>query len=94
VKKPFSREAAQSLPLEKTQAHLHAAAKAAVAGPNPAPFALSSPVTIAIEFMTSLNADGAETLPGARRVSGRRVEYTAADIVTVFRAMTAMLALA
>jgi D-amino peptidase len=94
VKEPFGREAARSLPLEETQAHLRAAAKAAVAGPNPEPLVLSSPVTVAIEFMTTLNADGAATLPGAGRVSGRRVEYTADDIVTVFRAMTAMLALA
>jgi D-amino peptidase len=94
VKKSFSRQAAQSLPLEETEAHIRAAAKAAVAGPNPEPFVLSSPVTIAIEFVTSLNADGAASLPGARRVSGRRVEYTADDIVMAFRAMTAMLALA
>lgn len=93
VKKPVSREAAQSLPLEETQARIRAAAKAAVAGPNPDPLILSSPVTIAIEFMTSLQADGAATVPGARRVSGRRVEWTGDDIMIAFRAMTAMLAL-
>jgi D-amino peptidase len=94
VKKPLSRQAAQSLPLEETQAYIRAAAKAAVAGPNPEPFVLSSPVTLAIEFVTSLNADGAATLPGARRLSGRRVEYTGDDVVMAFRAMEAMLALA
>ena len=94
VKEAFSRQAAQSLPPEETQARIRAAARAAVAGPNPAPWVVSRPVTVAIEFITSLQADGAATMPGAQRVSGRRVEWTGDDVVTAFRAMEAMLALA
>jgi D-aminopeptidase len=82
------------LSLEETQAHIRVAAKAAVVGPNPEPFVVSAPVTLGIEFVTSLQADGAATMPGAQRVSGRRVEWTGEDMITVFRAMEAMLALA
>ena len=94
VKKSVSRQAAQSLPLEEAQARIRAAARAAVAGPNPDPWVVSSPVTVAIEFMESLHADGAAIMPGVRRVSGRRVEWTGEDMVTAFRAMTAMIDLA
>jgi len=94
VKQAFSRESARNLPLEFIQGRIRLAAKEAIEGVRPEPLALKAPVTVAIEFMTSLQAEGAAMLPGAQRVSGRRVEWTGEDVVEAFRGMLAMLALA
>ncbi len=93
VKEGYSREAARSLPTEEACAQIRAAAEAAVAGPHPDPFVVDGPVAVAIDFVTSLQAEGAAAMPGALRTGGRRVEWTGRDITEAFRGMLAMLAL-
>jgi D-aminopeptidase len=48
---------------------------------------------MAIDFVQSEMADKAALLPGARRME-RRVEYSAADMVTIYAAFRTALALA
>ena len=53
-----------------------------------------TPITVGIEFITSLQAQGAAGLPGTRQIGGRRVEWTGKDMVDAFRGMRTMIALA
>jgi D-amino peptidase len=94
VKESFTRQAARNLSPETAHAIIRGAAKAAMEGPHPDPFVITPPVTVAIEFINSLQAAAAAVMPGAQRVSGRRVEFTGADIVAAWGGMAAMLAIA
>jgi D-amino peptidase len=58
------------------------------------PPGLDGPVTIAAELVTSDMADRASLLPGARRLAGKRIEVTAENMPTAYRAMRAAVALA
>lgn len=97
VKQASGRSAAECLPPEVAQPKIYEAARQAVkrlrAGQSPEPLRLASPITLAIELMNSEMADRAAALPGARRTD-RRIEYTADDMPTVYRALFAILALA
>lgn len=97
VKTASSRMAAELLPPAVTQEMIQAGAKRAVQrlvnGQAPQPLRLQPPITMAIDFVQSEMADKAALLPGARRVE-RRVEYTAADMVTLYAAFRTALALA
>jgi D-amino peptidase len=94
VKESFTRQAARNLAPETAHAIIRGAAKAAMGGPHPEPFVIEPPVTVAVEFINSLQAAAAATVPGAQQVGGRRVEFTGADIVEAWRGMAAMLAIA
>jgi len=97
VKQASGRMAAECLPPALAQEKIQEAAATAVmrleqrAGPQT--LSLATPVTMAIDFVQSEMADRAALLPGARR-SGRRVEYIAPDILTIYSAFRAALALA
>jgi D-amino peptidase len=93
VKESFGREAARNLSLEQAQARIRGIAKAAVGGPHPEPFVIEPPITVGVEFMTSLQAQNAARLPGTTRVNGRRVEWTGEDMLAAFKGFVAMLAL-
>jgi D-amino peptidase len=97
VKTASGRMAAELLPPAVTQEMIQAGAKRAVqrlvSGQAPQPLRLPPPITMAIDFVQSEMADKAALLPGARRVE-RRVEYTAADMVTIYAAFRTALALA
>lgn len=97
VKTALGRMAAELLPPAVTEQRIRAAARKAVErlknGTAPQPFRLSPPITVAVDFVHSEMADKAALLPGARR-SERRVEYTAQDMVEVYAAFRALLALA
>ena len=94
VKESYNRSSARNMPLERALATIRGTAKAAVEGPHPEPFVIAPPVTVGIEFMTSLQAHAAAALPGARLVGGRGVEWTGKDMIAAHKAMVAMITLA
>jgi D-amino peptidase len=97
VKWATSRMAADCLSPQVAQERIQAAAHKALArwraGDAPAPIQVQAPISLAVEFVQSEMADKAAWMPGARR-EDRRVEYTAADMPTVYRGFRALLALA
>ncbi len=94
VKQAINRQAARSLPVEEAYARIRVAAEEAVTGPLPEPYQVETPVTVGIQFVTSLQAAGpAYALDGARLVNGRLVEWTVADIPAAYRGILTMLAL-
>jgi len=98
VKHATGRTAAECLPPAATASLIRQAAFSAVqrlrSGDGVAPLRLASPVTVAIEFKRSDQADGAAVTPGAVRVSGRRVEIQAPDMPGAYRAFRALAGLA
>jgi D-amino peptidase len=97
VKWASGRMAADCLSPQIAQERIQAAAQKALArwraGDAPPLFQVQAPISLAVEFVQSEMADKAAWMPGARR-EGRRVEYTAADMPTVYRAFRTLLALA
>jgi D-amino peptidase len=97
VKTASGRMAAELLPPAVSQEKIVAGAKRAVqrlaSGEAPQPLRLPTPITMAIDFVQSEMADKAALLPGARRKE-RRVEYSAADMLTIYTAFRTALALA
>ncbi len=97
VKVASGRMAAECLPPAVAQEGIQAGAARAVTrlknGLAPQPLRVASPITLAIEFVQSEMADRASFLPGAQR-AGRRVEYTADEMVTIYAAFRTLLALA
>jgi D-amino peptidase len=94
VKDAYGRSSARCLSPREAHARVRTAAQAAVGGPWPKPLAIEPPIRVGIEFMTSLHAENAAVLPGAQRVSGRRVDWVGEDVTMAYRGMLAMLALA
>lgn len=93
VKEAYSRLAARCLPPERARALIRAGAKAALARRR-SPFVIPGPYTLTMDFLNTALADIAELLPGARRTGPRRLEYTADDYLTVYKAFRVMVALA
>jgi D-amino peptidase len=97
VKTASSRMSAELLPPAVTQEMIQAGARKAVQrlanGQAPQPLRLQPPIHMAIDFVQSEMADEAALLPGAQR-TGRRIEYSAADMVTIYAAFRSALALA
>jgi D-amino peptidase len=98
VKKAVSRMAAECLPPQVTIPLIEEAARRAVEKlknkKGPAPFKVAKPIKMTLEFEQSDMADRAAFMPGARRTIDRRVEYTADDMVIIYRAFRTLLALA
>ncbi|MCP4520077.1 MAG: M55 family metallopeptidase, partial [Delftia sp.] len=97
VKQAAGRMTAECLPTEAAQQKIYEAAQQAVkrfkVGQAAKPLRLSPPITLAVELSSSDMADQAMLLPGSRR-EGRRVEYTADDMLTAYRAIRAIISLA
>jgi D-amino peptidase len=97
VKYASGRMAAECLPPKVTQTLIHAAAIRAVQrlkdGQAPHPLKLATPITMTIDFVQSEMADRAALLPGANR-AGRRLQYTAPDMPTLYAAFRTALSLA
>jgi len=93
VKEACGRLAARCLPPERACALIRAAAQQAVSHQR-APFIIPPPCTLVLEMMNAAQADMAELLPGVRRTAPRRLEYTADDYLTLFKAFRALVALA
>lgn len=98
VKKAAGRMTAECLPPAISQTLIRAGAEKAVrrfaAGERYAPFVVSQPVTLTVEFFFSLMADAAEILPGAQRLDGRRIEFTAPDMPAAYNSFRAAVSLA
>lgn len=98
VKRASGRMAAECLPPEIAQQRIYEAAVRAVQrldnGQGPEPLRLERPVTVTIEWVHSEMADRAAIFPGARRLEGKRIEFTADDAPTAHRSFRAAVALA
>ncbi|MFZ2097255.1 MAG: M55 family metallopeptidase [Anaerolineales bacterium] len=97
VKTALSRMAAECLPPQVSEELIQKAANQVVkrlkAGKAPAPFSVSSPVRITLDFISSDQADQAALLPGSKRVDGRRLTFTAEDMLAAYAAFQAAIAL-
>ncbi len=97
VKIATGRMSAECFPPAVTGQRIHDAAFRAVtrlrAGQVPPPLRLPAPLTMEIDFVQSEMADKASQLPGTTRTN-RTIRYVADDIVAMFQAFRAALALA
>jgi D-amino peptidase len=93
VKEAVARHGARCLAPERVQALLRKGAAAALKAP-PAPWTVTSPAMIEVDFGTTHHADMAELVPGAVRLGGRTLKYSHDDYAEAFRAFRAMYNLA
>jgi D-amino peptidase len=97
VKTAISRMAAECLPPSVTQERIQNAASLAVkrlkAGKAPKPFIVASPVHVTIDFNSSDQADQAAIFPGSKRLDGRRLTFTADDMLAAYLAFQAAVAM-
>lgn len=93
VKEPLGRYAARSVAPSIARRRIHDGARRALAHHH-APFTVTSPVTLSVDFARSQMAEMAALLPGSRRTAGRTVEYTHEDYREAFMAWRAMYNLA
>jgi D-amino peptidase len=92
VKHGITSWSAKSLAPAKAQALIRAGAERALRRlPEMQPLALTSPIRLEVAFFRPIHADLAGLLPGAERVNGTTVAYTAADMETINRAWMIML---
>lgn len=98
VKRANGRMSAECLHPQVAQQLIQTCAARAVSrlrdGQAPTPIKISTPIHMAVDFVQSEMADKAMLLPGAQRREGRRVEYTASDMLQIYAAFRVMLALA
>ncbi len=92
VKTSISRFAAESLPLVEAHRRIRETAARALKVRRE-PFRFEPPLRIVLTYNHAGRADMAALIPGAERLDGLRVAYTAADFHTMMRAWLAMLAL-
>jgi D-amino peptidase len=95
VKTALSRMAAECLPPQVTDELIHKAASQAInrlkQGNAPKPFVIPPPVHVTLDFFNSDQADQASILPGSTRVDGRRLTFTADDMLAAYLAFQAAL---
>ena len=96
VKVANGRFSATCLPLQAAQEKIYQAARRGIHNlqvGKASVYRLAEPIQVAIEYNSSDMVDRASTAPGARRVDGRRVEFTAPDMPSAyltFRAATSL----
>lgn len=93
VKRSYGRTAARCLPTAQAHQAIREAAQRAVTVTG-APLVIPAPVTVAVDLVKTTQADAAALLPGSRRPTARRVEYTAPDMLLAYQALLVMLHLA
>jgi D-amino peptidase len=97
VKTALSRMAAECLLPQNTEELIQAAALQAIkrlkAGEAPKPFKVSTPVNVTIEYMSPDQADQAALFPGSTRLDGRRLSFTAPDMLYAYMGFQAAVAL-
>jgi D-amino peptidase len=92
VKHGITSWSAKSLAPVKAQSLIRAAAERALRRlAEMQPLALIAPIRLEVGFFRPIHADLAGLLPGAERVNGTTVAYTAADMDTINRAWMIML---
>ncbi|MDR7468010.1 MAG: M55 family metallopeptidase [Armatimonadota bacterium] len=89
VKQGYGRFSARIPSPEHIRPRITAAAREAAQAKRE-PYILTSPATVAIDFLRSADADMAEMVPGSRRSGARTVEYTHEDPAEVLRALQAL----
>jgi D-amino peptidase len=98
VKTATSRMAAELLPPAITAKLIESAAQKATLNLDqkkaPKPLIVPAPITLTVEFVQSEMADKASIVPGSIRREDRKVEYTADDMVTIYRAFRSMVMIA
>ena len=94
VKESYGRYAAKCLVPEAVHNLIRQAAQSALGREGRKPFVVEPPITLAVDFTSSAHLDMAELIPGSRRTSGRHIEYTHDDFLTVYKVWRAMLKLA
>ena len=98
VKQATGFSSAECLPLKTAHQLIREAASRAVlrskAGNAPKPYVVAEPVRVTIEFLQPEQADRAVRLPGAKRLDGRRIEFTTADMPAAHKGFRAAVALA
>jgi D-amino peptidase len=98
VKDPVSQTAANLIHPVRARAMIREGAAAAVreamTGQRRKPFVVGGPVRLELTMARSVQADGAEALPGAKRVSPVTVAWEGSDYLECFRAFRSMMALA
>jgi D-amino peptidase len=98
VKRAVGRMAAECLPPAVTCRMIEEAAGRAVRrlaeGNAPAPLKATAPIHMVVELANSKMVDDAMTLPGARRLADRKIEYEAGDMLTIYNAFQALVGLA
>jgi D-amino peptidase len=97
VKTAISRMAADCLPPQVTAGLIQSAASKAVKrlknGDAPKPFKVSTPVHVTIDYNTSDQADQAALFPGSQRLDGRRLTFTANDMLAAYLAFQTAIAM-
>ena len=93
VKESLGRFSARSVAPAVARRRIHDGAKRALAHGH-APFTVTSPVTISVDFARTQMAEMAALVPGSWRVGGRTVEFAHDDYREAFRAWRAMYNLA
>ena len=98
VKTALSRMAAECLPPQISEERIQKTATQAIkrlqAGEAPKPFILATPVHVTIDFNTTEMADQASDLPGSKRVDGRRLTFSAEDMLAAYLSFQAAVGLA
>lgn len=98
VKQALGHQAAVCLPLAESQALIQEGALRAVrqlkTGPKPALYTVTTPVEITLALHTTAMADNASLLPGAARLDAVRIQFSAADMPSAYRAFRAAVLLA
>ncbi len=85
VKQGIGRTAALTLPPEVARQLIADGVKRAMARRSEIkPVSLRSPITLEIELSNTRQADSCMMVPGMKRVSGRTVSYTAADMAVIY----------
>lgn len=94
VKQATGRYAADCLPLGESRERICSAVASAVsklsAGNAPAPWAVTTPIALEVEFFYPEQAERAFLIPGVERRTGTRLAFSAPDAMVAYRAFRAM----
>ncbi|MEN6570403.1 MAG: M55 family metallopeptidase [Anaerolineaceae bacterium] len=94
VKTAAGRTAAACLPLEQTRALISSTATTAMFrfkdGIAAKPLKIDLPVTVTVEFSTTVMADQSCLMPGSKRLDGRRVSVQAASMPEAYLAFRSL----
>ena len=99
VKQARGRSAAECLPLETAHLRIREAAARAVSKlridasapsyrtdpPVLQPYRVEPPILLNVEFHTAIMADRVSLIPGVDRLDGRRIQYTAENMLIAYR---------
>lgn len=91
----ITRYSARSIhPMESCRLIREASRRAVEGRARFKPFRMDPPFTLRIRFLNAGMADGAEVIPGTRRIDGTSLEFVAQDVTDLFRAILSMTRLA